>query len=76
LSTELRELAPAVSAELSGERRYISCLARSNKFRRQNLLLEHFFDLSDLFLNFAGVFFGVAFGLEVRIVPWLCRPSL
>jgi hypothetical protein len=28
-----------------------------------NLLLEHFFDLPDLFLNFAGVFFGVAFGL-------------
>ena len=27
------------------------------------LLLEHFFDLSDLFLNFAGVFFDVAFGL-------------
>jgi hypothetical protein len=27
------------------------------------LLLEHFFDLSDLFLYFAGVFFGVAFGL-------------
>jgi hypothetical protein len=28
-----------------------------------NLLLKHLFDLSDLFLNFAGVFFGVAFGL-------------
>ncbi len=28
-----------------------------------NLLLEHFFDLSDLFLNLAGVLFGVAFGL-------------
>ena len=28
-----------------------------------NLLLEHLFNLSDLFLNFAGVFFGVAFGL-------------
>jgi hypothetical protein len=27
------------------------------------LLLEHFFDLSDLFLNFTGVFFDVAFGL-------------
>jgi hypothetical protein len=27
------------------------------------LRLEHFFDLSDLFLNFAGVFFCVAFGL-------------
>jgi hypothetical protein len=27
------------------------------------LLLKHFFDLSDLFLNFAGVFFVVAFGL-------------
>jgi hypothetical protein len=28
-----------------------------------NLLLEHLFDLSDLFLNFAGVLFSVAFGL-------------
>jgi hypothetical protein len=28
-----------------------------------NLLLEHFFDLSDFLLNFAGVFFDVAFGL-------------
>jgi hypothetical protein len=28
-----------------------------------SLLLEHSFDLSDLFLNFAGVFFDVAFGL-------------
>ncbi len=27
-----------------------------------NSLLEYFFDLSDLLLNFAGVFFGVAFG--------------
>jgi hypothetical protein len=27
------------------------------------LLLEHFFDLPDFLLNFAGVFFGVAFGL-------------
>jgi hypothetical protein len=27
------------------------------------LLLEYFFDLADLFLNFAGVLFGVAFGL-------------
>jgi hypothetical protein len=30
---------------------------------RADLLLEHFFDLSDLLLNFAGVFFGVSFGL-------------
>jgi hypothetical protein len=28
-----------------------------------NLLLEHFFDLTNLLLNFAGVFFDVAFGL-------------
>jgi hypothetical protein len=28
-----------------------------------NLLLEYLFDLSDLLLNVAGVFFGVAFGL-------------
>jgi hypothetical protein len=27
------------------------------------LLLEHFFDLPDLFFNFAGVFLSVAFGL-------------
>jgi len=27
------------------------------------LLLEYLFDLADLFLNFAGVLFGVAFGL-------------
>ena len=27
------------------------------------LLLEHFFDLSELFLNFAGGVFGFAFGL-------------
>jgi hypothetical protein len=28
-----------------------------------NLLLEYFFDLPDLLFNFAGVFFGGAFGL-------------
>jgi hypothetical protein len=28
-----------------------------------NLFLEHFFDLSDSLLNFAGVSFDVAFGL-------------
>jgi hypothetical protein len=28
-----------------------------------NLLLEHFFDLTKLLLNFAGIFFDVAFGL-------------
>jgi hypothetical protein len=28
-----------------------------------NLLLEHFFDLPDLFFNFAGVVFGFAFTL-------------
>jgi len=28
-----------------------------------NLLLEHFFDLPDYFLNFAGVLFSIAFGL-------------
>jgi hypothetical protein len=33
-----------------------------------NLLLEHFFDLSDLFLNFPGVLFDVAFRPYVRIV--------
>jgi hypothetical protein len=33
-----------------------------------NLLLEHFFDLPDLFLNFADVVFGFAFNHQVRIV--------
>ena len=28
-----------------------------------NLLLEHFFDLPDLFFNFAGPVFGFAFSL-------------
>jgi hypothetical protein len=54
-----------VSAELGGDRRHTSCLKRINTFGigPSDLLLEHFFDLSDLFLNFAGIFFGVAFGL-------------
>jgi len=30
---------------------------------RRSLLLEHFFDLSDLFFDFRGVFFRSAFGL-------------
>ena len=48
-----------------GKRRYISRTARMNVLWGEptSLLLEHFFDLSDLFLNFAGVFFDVAFGL-------------
>src|SRR5271166_1996545 len=33
-----------------------------------DLLLEHFFDLPDLLLNFAGQFFDPAFGFQVRIV--------
>jgi hypothetical protein len=43
----------------------LDCFAVRDKVRTDaaNLLLEHSFDLSDLFLNFAGVFFGVAFGL-------------
>ena len=35
---------------------------------RLDLLLEHFFDLSESFLNFAAILFGVAFGPQVRIV--------
>jgi hypothetical protein len=31
--------------------------------RPPDLLLEHFFDLTKLLLDFAGVFFDVAFGL-------------
>jgi hypothetical protein len=54
-----------VSAVLGGDRRYTSCLKRINMLgiESPDLLLEHLFDLSDLFFNFAGVFFGVAFGL-------------
>jgi hypothetical protein len=54
-----------VSAVLSSERRHTSCLKRMNMLRIEppNLLLEDFFDLSDLLLNFARVLFGVAFGL-------------
>jgi hypothetical protein len=51
-------------AVLSGDRRYIISIARTRSGQAPpDLLLEHFFDLSDLLLNFAGVFFGVAFGL-------------
>ena len=52
-STELRATAQSVIS---------SARTRSGQ-TPPNLLLEHLFDLSDLFLNFAGVFFGVAFGL-------------
>jgi hypothetical protein len=54
-----------ISAVPSGERRHISCLEKMNVLGIEppDLLLEHFFDLSDLLLNFAGVFFDVAFGL-------------
>jgi hypothetical protein len=41
---------------------------RSPQYDSPDLLFEHFFDLSDLFLNFACVFFGDAFGLQVRIL--------
>ena len=43
----------------------LGCFAVCDKVRTDaaNLLLEHSFDLPDLFLNFAGVFFGVAFDL-------------
>jgi hypothetical protein len=57
--------APPVSAVLSGDRRYIrySGARTLPELTPPNLLLEHFFDLSDLLLNFAGVLFGVAFSL-------------
>ena len=57
--------APPVSAVLSGDRRYIrySGARTLPELTPPNLLLEHFFDLSDLFFNFTGVFFDVAFGL-------------
>jgi hypothetical protein len=56
---------PPVSAVLSGEQRYFSYIERSNTLQQAppDLFLKHFFDLSDLLLNFPGVFFGVAFGL-------------
>ena len=60
-------LTSAVSGRsLERKRRYISSPERMNVLWAEHtstLLLEHFFDLSDLFLNFAGVFFRVAFGL-------------
>jgi hypothetical protein len=64
--TVTAKLMSAVSwRPLRGKRRYISRTARMNVLWAEptSLLLEHFFDLSDLFLNFAGVFFDVAFGL-------------
>ena len=60
------KLTSAVSGRsLERKRRYISRTARMNVLWGEptSLLLEHFFDLSDLFLNFSRVFFGVAFGL-------------
>jgi hypothetical protein len=64
-SAKLTSAGSRVSAVLSGERWYIR-YREPTKMSGQSLpylLLEHSFDLSDLFLNFAGVFFGVAFGL-------------
>jgi len=61
--TVTAKLTSAVSGR--GKRRYISRPERMNVLWGEptSLLLEHFFDLSDLFLNFTGVFFDVAFGL-------------
>jgi hypothetical protein len=51
----------------SSERRTagISCRTPEHAPARARiiLLLEHFFDLSEFFLNFAGGVFGFAFGL-------------
>ena len=54
-----------VSAVLGAERRRISSFKKMNMLgiESPDLVLEHLFDLSDLLLNFAGVFFGIAFGL-------------
>jgi hypothetical protein len=54
-----------VSAVPSGEGLHISCLEKMNVLGMEppDLLLEHFFDLSDLLLNLAGIFFGIAVGL-------------
>ncbi len=54
------------SAKLTSENRGASASqTHEHALRRAsaNLLLEHFFDLPDFFLNFAGVFFSIAFGL-------------
>jgi hypothetical protein len=64
--TVTAKLTSAVSGRYGrGKRRYISRPERMNVLWGEptSLLLEHFFDLSDLFLNFTGVFFDVAFGL-------------
>jgi len=48
----------------SGDRGLILSISRTRSGQTPpDLLLEHFFDLSDLLLNFASVLFGVAFGL-------------
>lgn len=53
------------SANTEGKGQHLSYPERLNILGVElpDLLFEHFFDLSDFFLNFAGVFFGVAFGL-------------
>jgi hypothetical protein len=39
-----------------------------------DLLFQHFFDLPDLFLNFAADVFGLAFSLHVRVLGGLTLP--
>jgi hypothetical protein len=51
---------PAVSGITGAKTEYIRC---PDALSLPTLFLEHLFDLSDLLLNFADVFFGVAFGL-------------
>ena len=59
------KLASAVSGRSLKRKTAVHQLSRTHEraLSPPTLLLEHFFDLSDLFLNFAGIFFGVAFGL-------------
>src|SRR5579872_3040587 len=47
--------------------------AKACSGRPVSLLLEHFFDLPNLLLNFAGQVFGRAFVLQVRIVGHLAN---
>jgi hypothetical protein len=58
-------LQPEMAIPAWAVRSAVLAIARSDKVLTDaaNLLLERSFDLSDLFLDFAGVFFGIAFGL-------------
>jgi hypothetical protein len=52
-----------MSQSESGGTSVVSRARTSSGKKVPNLLLEHFFDLADFFLDFPRVFFGGAFGL-------------